>query len=46
MLVVEAIYKIAKLTPKAAKSANNAVSVGIPKSKMRLLSLKLLKHDF
>ena len=39
VLVVEAIYNIAKLTPKAAKSANNAVSVGIPKSKMRHLSL-------
>ena len=31
-LVVEAMYKIAKLTAKAAKMANNAASVGTPSS--------------
>ena len=31
-LVVEAMYKIAKLTAKAAKMANKAASVGTPSS--------------
>ena len=32
VLVVEAMYKIAKLTAKAAKMANKAASVGTPSS--------------